>query len=235
MPKPALELITDAYYVSTVVSPEFQQVDGNQVKDGLNLLNEILSDKTIEEDMIPTYTVEYDFPSVVGQQTYFISGLTRADTLTFFINSVRYCMRENNRNFFFGSARANNVLSLPFNWAQERTLGGTNLYLYFFPDQNYPMQVNGMFDVPQVTLFTDLSTVFDPFYISYLKYRLAEKICIFYNLTFLPGAQKELLRYEQMISKRSAPLDMTVNVLNILGGPTSVNYGQANLGHGWTT
>ncbi len=235
MARTALSLITDAFYTSTIVSPEFQQMDPPQVQFGITLLNEIITDKTIEEDMIPTYTTQYDFDAVVGQEMYFIPGLTRADTLTFFINSVRYCMYENNRNFYFGSARANNIKSLPFNWNQERTLGGTNLFLYFFPDQNYPMQVNGMFSIPEITLFQDLSLVFDPFYLSYLKYRLAQKICIFYNLTLPPGAEEELLRYEQLISKRSAKLDMTVRITSTLSGPTSVNYGQANLGHGWTT
>lgn len=228
------QLIANAFYTSGIVSRQFQSVDGYQVEDGLNLLNEVITDKTIERDMLPTYTVQYNFNAVIGQEKYFIPNLTKVDTLVFFLNSIRFAMRENFRDQYFGDSRANDINSLPFNWNQERTFGGTNLFLYFFPDQAYPMQLTGLFSLSQVALQDDLSLVFDMFYINYLKYRLTDKICMYFNYVIPPAVKQELLRYEQMISQRSAPLDLHMTKITTLGTFRGDMYGQANLGHGWT-
>ena len=228
------ELISYAYYTSGIVSREFQAVDGYQINDGLLLLNEILSDKTIEEDMVPYYTNQYNWTSVVGQERYFIPNLTRVDTLVFFIDSVRYAMRENFRDQYFGNGRAQDIRTLPFNWNQERTLGGMYIYLYFFPDQPYPMQLTGLFSLQSVVLNQDLTLILDPYYISYLKYRLVDKLCILYNYEMPPGAMKELLKYEQLISNRSGPMDLHMTKISTLSGDTTLSYAQANLGKGWT-
>ena len=49
-------LISEAYYTSGIVSRQFQQVAGDQLETGFNKLNEILTDSTIEEDMIPYFS-----------------------------------------------------------------------------------------------------------------------------------------------------------------------------------
>ena len=59
-------LITDAFYISGIVSREFETVSGPQGQVGLHVLNKILSDKTIEKDMIPYYT-KYEFNAIAGQ------------------------------------------------------------------------------------------------------------------------------------------------------------------------
>lgn len=149
-------LITDAYYISGIVSREFETVSGQQGAVGLSVLNDIISDKTIEKDMIPYYT-RYNFNVIAGQETYFIPNLEELDTLVFFLNSVRYQMRQVDRIQFKGSSRANNVTSLPFNWNLERAIGGANISLYFFPDQAYPLEAWGLFRLAQVTYNQDLS------------------------------------------------------------------------------
>lgn len=229
------QLITNAYYTSGIVAREFQTVSGYQFTDGINLLNEILSDKTIEEDMIPYYTNQFNFNAVIGQEKYFIPNLTRADTIVFFIDTIRYAMRENFRDQYFGNGRAQDILTLPFNWNQERTLGGTYIYLYFFPDQAYPMQITGLFSLLSVSSVNqDLLQSYDMYFISYMKYRLAQKLCAMYNYDMPPLSKEELMRYEQLISKRSGPLDLHMTKISTLTGDTTLNYAQANLGKGWT-
>lgn len=148
-------LIADAYYISGIVSREFETVSGPQGDLGLQVLNEIISDKTIEMDMIPYYN-KYNFSTISGVETYFIPNLESVETLVFFLNGVRYQMIEIDRVAFQGSARAN-ISSLPLNWNQERCLNGTNIRLYFFPNQVYQMELWGLFRLSSVTMFQNLA------------------------------------------------------------------------------
>jgi len=337
---PVTLVISEAFYTSGIVSREFQTVAGDQEETGFLKLNEILTDSTIEADMIPYFNSSYTFNAIAGQEMYFIPNLTVPETLTFFINTIRYQMRWNTRDRYFGQGRANNVLSLPFNWHVERCFGGSNLFMYFFPDTNYPMTLTGLFSLQKVSLYQDLSSpnafvdlgvqtingagfllpgelvingvdmanvyvtpqqlanyintgivpfvranlnvaghltltnlsgtsitistlgtaspvnnvtfsnfnttngpkvetfmpmVLDQYYINYLIYRLADKLCSAYNFILPPGPAKELLKYQQMISKRSSPMDLSLQKVSTLCGQNSINYGQVNIGHGWTT
>jgi hypothetical protein len=331
-------LVTDAFYASGIVSRDFEQPTGSQFEVGLNALNSVVSDKAIESDMIPYYT-KYSFNAVNGVETYFIPGLETADTLVFFLSGVRYQMREVHRIQFRGSPRAD-INSLPFNWNLERCTGGALISLYFFPDRNYPLELWGLFRLPQltfnqdlqnstatanlgicnvtgtgtlssgqflinnvnivnlsfanpaalvaqintgivpnvtasietgdfiltctqgpgITVFTDgtadplnsvsfsnFSTISSPntlnfntfsldqFYISYLKFCLADRLCSEYNFIAPPGVVKQLEQYQRWISKRSGGMDLTTQLTSTLSSSNPINYAQANIGKGWTT
>lgn len=337
---PVTLVISEAFYTSGIVSRQFQTVAGDQEETGFLKLNEILTDSTMESDMIPYFNSSYTFNAIAGQEKYFIPNLTVPETLTFFINTIRYQMRKNTRDKYFGGGRANNVLSLPFNWHVERSFGGSDLFMYFFPDTNYPLTLTGLFSLQKVSLYQDLSSpnayadlgvqtingagvlipgelvvnnidltgtyaaptdltnfintgvipfvranlnvaghlvltnlsgtsitittsgtaavnnnvnfsnfsvtngpqsqtffpmVLDQFYINYLIYRLADKLCNAYNFVLPPGPAKELAKYQMMISKRSSPMDLSIAKMSTLTGQNSINYGQVNIGHGWTT
>jgi hypothetical protein len=74
------------------------------------------------------------------------------------------------------------------------------------------------------------------FYINYLKYALAVRLCAEFNYTVPPRAEKQLLTYEELISKRSAPMDLTNATISTLTDEDSyISYGQVNIGRGWTT
>lgn len=231
---PTTQLISEAFYTSGIVSRTFQQVDGDQVGTGLAKLNEILSDTAIEDDMIPYFTSAYDFYAVAGQEMYFIPNLSKIETLTFFINTIRYQMSKVSQDLYYGSARAENVKSLPYHWHCERCLNGSNLFIYFFPDTNYPMQLTGLFRLQNVTLDQDLALSLDQYYINYLQYRLADRLCTAYNFEPPAGLAKQLLQYQQMISKRSSPMDLKINKISTFNSGNSINYGQVNLGRGWS-
>ncbi|MCW1908628.1 MAG: hypothetical protein KIH63_004775 [Candidatus Saccharibacteria bacterium] len=309
------------------------------MNDGLQFLNEILADKAIEKDMIP-YFQKYTFNAIAGQEQYFIPNLEDLETLVFFINDVRYQMRPINRKVYFGSSRANNINSLPFNWHIERCTGGANLFLYFFPQTNYELEAWGTFrlssvalnqnllssvtkvnlgrvfaatagtlaagelvindvdlagaygvtqtaanlatvintDVPNVTAtvvlneliltntrgsniiietlgtqsttdyvtFYNFSTqngpiaqtflplVLDQFYINYLKFSLAERLCTEFNFIVPPGVAKQLLQYQNWIAKRSAPMDLSQTKISTFANGATISYSQVNLGLGWT-
>ncbi len=228
------ELITGAYYASGVVSREFETVSGQQIGDGLGFLNDIITEKTVDDGMIP-YESTYTFNSVPGQEVYTISNLIAIDTLVFFLNSVRFSMDYNKRNNYFGSNRVNNIESLPYQWYFERQKGGGNLYIYFTPDQAYPMELHGTFRLSEVALFQDLSLTLDRFYISYLKYALADRICAEYNYVTPPGVVKQLGKYEGWIDKKSKLLDLRIDKISSLNNRhTTYSWAYINLGRGFT-
>ena len=79
----------------------------------------------------------------------------------------------------------------------------------------------------------DLSLTLDRFYINYLKFDLANRLCAEYNYTTPPGVVTQLRKYEDNISKRSGPMDLRLTKLSSLQRRGGINYGQVNIGKGW--
>lgn len=229
-----LQLINNAYYESGIVSRGFETVGGQQANDGLQFLNDLIADKTVENGLIPYYE-EYNFNAITGQEKYFIPDLIEIDTFVFYINTVRYQTEPRSRREYFGTSRADNIQSLPGSWHMERCFQGANLYIYFKPNQNYPLTIWGQFRLQQVVINQDLSLTLDRFYINYLKFDLAARLCAEYNYSVPPGVSTALTKYEDDISKRSGPLDMRLTKLSSLQRRGGLNYAQVNIGKGWTT
>lgn len=227
------KLITNAFYSSGIVSLDFQTVSGSQLNTGLYLLNEILGEKFVENDKVPYYT-KYDFNAVIGQEKYTIENLIEVESLVFFIDSVRYATQKIPRIQYFGSSRADNVQSLPYSWHLERELGGASIYLYFKPSQAFAMQIWGQFGLTDVALNQDLLLTYDQFYISYLKYALAQRLCFNYNYDVPIGVERQLLKLEMDISKCVSPLDLRMQKVSTLTGSGFISYSQVNLGKGWS-
>ncbi len=229
-----LQLITFAYYESGIVSRGFEVPTGQQIQDGLIFLNDLIDDKTVDNGLIPYYA-EMEFPAVIGQEKYYIPNLINMDTFVFYINTVRYQTQNRGRREYFGTSRADDIQSLPGSWHLERCFGGANLYIYFKPDMAYPLRIWGQFRLSEVAINQDLSLTLDRFYINYLKYDLANRLCAEYNYSVPPGVAKALNKYIIDISKKSGPMDLKFLKLSTLQRRGSINYGQVNLGHGWVS
>jgi len=227
------QLITRAYYKAGIVSPDLAVVSDTQTSQGLLDLNELIADKTIEDNCIPYYT-KYDFFLVIGQQEYFIPKLISTNTATFFLNSVRFSLSKQTRDQFYGSSRALNINSLPAAWNLEACLGGAILSYYFWPDQAYPAQIVAQFRLDSVTINEDLSLTLDQFYINFLMYCLAERLCETWGYTVPPQTAKKLAEYYDNIQSNISPLDTTIIKSSMLQRKPGLNYAQVNLGRGWS-
>ncbi|NIV16245.1 MAG: hypothetical protein GWN62_34810 [Aliifodinibius sp.] len=126
-----------------------------------------------------------------------------------------------------------NIDSLPYQYFPERELGGTRIYFYFKPADTYEIRVTGKFALSNVTNDTVIDNELEPFYISYLNYALADRMCDFYSLPLGDAKKKRLYDFERILSDLSG-LDTTVKKRSILGKGQTTAYGQANLGRGWT-
>jgi hypothetical protein len=160
-------LITEAYYDSSVVSRQFETIQGYQLNDGLTWLNQLLGDKAMDTGDIPYITQQYPFTGVVGQEMYFIPDLISIDALVFYIGTgnvngsqttVRYQMNYVDRVTYFGAPRANGINALPVSYTYERVLGGCNIWVYFPPQQNYVFNITGNFFISNVSLNQDLQS-----------------------------------------------------------------------------
>ncbi|NHJ41456.1 MAG: hypothetical protein FK731_15605 [Asgard group archaeon] len=228
----ARQLITNAYYLSGVVSKDFQTVKGDQLNEGLGLLNDILSVRALDTKRIPFFK-EYDLTAVVGQEKYFIPGLLIAETFVFYIGDVRYSTHVHNRDKYFGSSRPENIRSLPYSYHIERVKDGSDLYVYFLPNSAYPMKIWGKFGLDEVTSVDEnLSVVYERNYLTYLRYLLAEYICTEYNVTMQPNVAKKLKDLEKDVTWIS-PLDLSMNVISTLSEADYPNWADVNIGGGW--
>ena len=213
---PASLLISRAWNLSGIVARGLETVSGEQTTDGLFLLNELLEFKACDLDLIP-YWQRTTLQLVQGQEKYFIPGLVQIETFTFNIGPVRFPTNEVPRNKYFGNGRVDNIQSLPFAWHLERAEGGSNLYLYFEPNQNYIANITGKYALTDVDLFTDLTTVYDGFYIAYLRYALAKYMALEYDITFSADKEKQLMVMAKKLQYISPP-DLSLNKVSFISG-----------------
>lgn len=227
----ALQLITKSYYLSQVVSRGLQTVSGEQVTDGLDLLNDLLNIKASDLHLIP-YFQRYEFDTIANVEEYFIPDLLYVDSLTFNIGVVRYSMREMTRKEYFSTPRVDNIANLPFSYRVERELGGSRIFLYFLPGDVYQMKLSGKFGFSSVALTTDLSLTYDLYYIEYLRYALAEYICSDWGVTF-PDESKakysEIRKKLMMIS----PADLSIQKRTYFNSNPAVDWQWINIGVGY--
>jgi hypothetical protein len=225
------ELVTNAYYFSGIVARNFQQVDGQQITDGLRLLNILLSEKTISGRFIPYYG-HLTIPCVIGQQAYEVDNLISVDALTFNIDDVRFPMIEDQRRQYWATGRVDNIEALPYHYYLERIKGGLKIYLYFLPQDTYPLNITGKFALGDVTLDQDIDDELDEYYINYLEYSLAKQICIFNKIAVPLDVRDVIARYELQLSDLN-PIDFTINKISTLTKNNNISWSDVNLGRGW--
>lgn len=155
----AQTLITRSWFLSGIVARNLQAVTGDQINDGLTMLNALLDFKQIETDLIPYWTY-VQMPMISGQEFYFLPSVADVELATFNIDVVRYPMDYQHRRAYFGSGRIDNLQTLPFNWNFNRGQGGGTIGFYFLPQSNFPLKMMVKFFLNDVSLQTDLNNLY---------------------------------------------------------------------------
>jgi hypothetical protein len=246
MPYTAQQLITRSWFLSGIVARNLQTPTGDQINDGLQMLNDLLNFKQIEVDLIPYYTY-IQMPLIANQESYFLPYVALVESATFNIGTVRYPMDMTSRRRYFGSSRVDNIASLPFNWTFQRSEGGGYLSVYFLPESNYPLKMIVKIFLVDVTLQTDLTNVsmtvpyafinasnqgYDTSYIEYLRYALAKYMASEYGIVFNPESEKILQSYQRKLMYMEPP-DLSMIKTSVLTQSTGINYGDVNIGKGY--
>lgn len=254
----AQQLITRSWFLSGIVARNLQYPTGDQITDGLQMLNDLLNFKQIETDLIP-YWQYITFPAVPQQEYYFLPYVAAIEESTFNIDVVRYPMVSTSRSNYFGSSRVDNIYTLPFSWNYERGVGGGTYGMYFIPDQAYIIKMKVKIFLVDVILTTDLQDVtlsftnpyaipnytqytfinnsiqgYDTAYTEYLRYALARYMCSEYGVGFNPESEKI---YQSMVRKLMYmdPPDLSMKKLSILYADSNPGYswGDVNIGRGY--
>jgi len=231
----AQKLIVKSLYRAGICSQGFRAPTDVEINEGLDSLNDLFAEKTVDNALNPYYT-EYPLTVSVGVESYFIPNLIEIETITFNLNAVRYGVRKTGRQKYFGSPRANNIKSLPFSWHLERELGGARLFLYWLPDQAYDFKLWAQFSLgSENVLTTDLSLTYDRFYIAYLKNAaLPERLCLDFDMDLPGNVQRSIDYYQGLMSKQISPMDLSMQKCSTLGRGLVIDYFQyANLGNGY--
>lgn len=254
----AQQLITNSWYLSGIVARNLQVPTGDQINDGLQMLNDLLNFKQIELELIPYYQY-ITFNCVPAQEYYYLPYVVLVEEMTFNLGPVRYPMVTTSRTNYYGSSRVDNIQTLPFSWNYNRALGGGNLALYFIPDQNYPIKAMVKLFLTDVTLETDLTNVtetfsnpdtipffttytflngsnqgYDTSYIEMLRYALARYMCSEYGILFNPESEKIYQSYIRKLMYMGCP-DLSLKKVSILQSNSVPGYswGDVNIGHGY--
>jgi len=233
------QLIIDAYYLSGIVSRTLETVSGDEINDGLARLNDFLTIKGADTKLIPYYT-EVNSNFVTGQEIYFIPNLVEIDTLTFFLpnpssspqSTIRFEMEELSREEYFAVPRAENIKTLPYIYHLERTFGGSNLYVYFLPNEPYAYQMWAKFSLLKTDLNQDLSLIYDEWYLAYVKYGLAIWLCEWRSVQPPASLTQTFFNMEQKMTTLGV-IDFTHRKLEWFKRGAGLNWGDVNYGHGW--
>lgn len=228
------ELIADALYLSGIVARENEVPSASEIGDGLKQLNSLLSQKQTQMSLNPYYQI-YNFNAIVGKEDYFIPNLIDIETITYTISTLRYSMVKLGRDRYFGSARVNNIESLPTWYFCEQKLGGATIYMYPLPNIAYPFEVHAKFRLSNVTQFQDLTNFFDENYRDFLMVSLAKRLLIYQGFPIpqtVIDLQKEV---ESNIRNLMAPKDCTVKIRSPFraGGIGIPNPAASALYSGW--
>jgi hypothetical protein len=227
----ARQLVSESYYLSNVVSRGFETVSGEQLTDGINGLNKVLSWQSVNSDLIPYYKKEA-LTLVVGQEKYSVAHLLSVDTLFYYLGSVRIPIPVLTRRDYENRCRVEGVNTIPIMAYLERSKGGSDLYIYFPPDQVYTTYYIGKFGLDSVTADTDMTTVYDLFYINYLEYYLAKYLALRNGSEVDVSLEKELEVMKSKINGISNP-DYTMRKKNCFSGQNAFGWGDVFIGRGW--
>ncbi len=225
-------MIQRALNLSGILSRSLEEQDDEEGVDGLFWLNMILAEKSASGILLP-YFGHIEFNAVVGQEKYTIPNLVTAEILTFTLQNVRFSIRGQHRNKYFGEPRAENINSLPFQWYWERVNGGMDIYLYFLPTDAFKLNVTGLVGIQNVIFSTEFDDFLDMFYQNFLIFELAEALCIFYKISLPPDTKTKLKRLRMEITNLN-PRDLSIKKKSLLGSGGILSYAQVNIGRAWT-
>ena len=227
----AAQLISRAWNLSGIVAREFETVSGQEGSDGLWLLNEVLAEKSYDLKLIP-YWGRIEFNLVQGQERYFIPNLYQVETFTFNIGNVRFPTFQAGRKQYFGDGRVDDIQALPFEWHVERELDGLYLYVYYLPQQQFLAKITGKFALTNVELQTNLSQLYDLFYIRYLRFLLAQAMSLEYDIEFAADKLAKLKQIEQKLLYVSPP-DIIQQKISFMNKNCPMNWAHINISPGW--
>jgi hypothetical protein len=236
-------VLTDAIYLSGLGGASLSTPTGDWINRALILLNDLLAERNSDGELLPYYEQIF-VDAVADQQKYFIPKLAFLETCAVIIgDGVRLDMALSSRETFFQSNRVLNVSAIPQEYYSERIIqevdgeyvDGTQLWVYYLPQQStYQFQITGRFLIDDLTYDDDILEKFGRFYIPWIKYKLASRICDFYNMPFTPQNMQTLTVLEAKMNDINA-YDYSMKKRASFAAGSMQNPASSRMSGGWWT
>ncbi|HEY2567191.1 MAG TPA: hypothetical protein VGH95_05770 [Candidatus Aquirickettsiella sp.] len=214
------ELITKAWNLAGIVAAQAETVSGDQLKDGLEHLNDFLALQNANARIIPHTRIQ-QLTCVAHSEEMFVQHLLNLDSLTLTEEKPSCYLLQSlpllGRKEYFNQNYPSSFLRPRF-YHLEKTKGGSFLFLSPTPDKAYSLKLVGKFGLTEVNANDDLSAIYDRDYLLYLRYGLADYLCDFYNHPF--SAKGKLKEIERKLLDAS-PLDLSVEKISMFYSGTS--------------
>jgi len=184
-------------------------------------------DLTICTANLGNYTLTGTAPYVITAGELVVNGVdlqgsySTIDDLVTYVNTgivSNVTASISGTQFIFSSSWGGSQIQIQTLGTQSTT---NNITFQYFP------LTNGLYQVQYTAL--------DQFYIDFLRYKLAARICMENNFAIPPTVREQLDIYRQKIVKMAEPLDLQQQKTSVLTKAIGINYGQVNLGKGWST
>jgi hypothetical protein len=218
MPCTVTELITKAWNLSGIVAAQAETVSGDQLKEGLDHLNDFLALQSANSRMIPSTRIQ-QLICIPHSEKLFVEHLIALDALTLREEEPRCFLLQSlpllGRKEYF--SRDYPSFLRPRFYHLEKTKGGSYLFLSPTPDRAYPLRLVGKFGLTEVDYNDDLSLFYDRDYLFYIRYGLADTLCDLYNHPFT--AKGKLKEIERKLLDAS-PLDLNVEKISMFNTGT---------------
>jgi len=149
-------LIVDAYRLGKILPVVGANPNSERLTDGLRLLNYIIDEMNIDgREVVLNASLTIDKLTT----PYPLKGWIQISSATYRIGSVETPIDIVGLDEFMGTAYIRNVKSIPYiGYFQRSDLDGFNLNFYFDPDEKYPVTINGLKAVDELTLNDNIDT-----------------------------------------------------------------------------
>lgn len=218
MPYMITELITKAWNLTGIVAAQAETVSGDQLKEGLDHLNDFLALQNANARIIPHTRIQ-QLTCEAHSEELFVQHLLSLDSLT--LNEEKpscYLLQSlpllGRKEYFHQDYPS---FLRPRFYHLEKTKGGSFLFLSPTPDKAYSLKLVGKFGLTEVNPYDDLSVIYDRDYLLYLRYGLADYLCDLYNHPF--SAKGKLKEIERKLLDAS-PLDLSMEKISMFHSGT---------------
>lgn len=186
-------LIQEAYRFSQILAQDGEFASSAELNTGLSLFNKLLRRVSIDGAEIPITTKE-DFTLPIGGSEIVLDGWIEILKAQYNLGSILFDIVLLDVNQYRNAARITNTSGIPYVGYARRTSTGITLELFFKPNSDYPMTLDGYKNLTQVTIDQNLSDVSE-FMQDYLQIQLAIDLRNFDKLSPNPYLTKQVNMY----------------------------------------
>lgn len=241
------QLLTFSIYLSGLRGAGLNTPIGDEITYALTIFNNLIAERNDDGQLLPYYQAVVLDSTVgtvdeLGTYSIFVPGLVSLETFGVLIdNDLRLFMYIATRDEFFNSNRVMDVAAIPYSYFPQRVIQdvdgtpteGVRIYTYFAPQEAvYRFQLTGRFSTDDFTLDSNIYGSFGQFYVNYLQYKVASRLCQYYQIPFSQVNTLELIKLERKVTDINA-YDLSMRKVAAFPANNCVNPGSIKFSGGW--